>query len=154
MRHMRDAADWTGVTFRSIDVGAGNKPLRYQHEGYQYATQGEWHLAVLLSQMEIPFTPDVPFGLILPDGRPRRFVPDFLFNGVPYVWYGGRRPVLIHGIEAKGKTRQRMFSEKALQNVALLEAQRGVVVKLLSNSTIKQYYNKGRLPLKPFEPSR
>jgi hypothetical protein len=162
MSHLRDEADWSGITFRSIDVGAQNAPAKYQLDGYQYKNRGEWQLAVLLTDMGIPFTPDVPFSLEHPTGRQRLFVPDFLFNGSAYVWNGGRRPVLIHGIEAKGKKRcvetdgRRIarFSERAMENVALMRQQRGVGILLLSNSSIKQYASKGRLPLKLFEPPR
>lgn len=153
MPKFRDQADWTGVRFQSVDVGAGNKPKRLNLDGYQYATEGELRLAVLLTDMGIPFTPDIPLTLTLPNGKTRLFVPDFVFNREPFIWCARGKQVLIHGIEAKGKTRLGTFSERALENVRLLRAQRGIAILLLSNAQIKQYFFKGRLPLKQFEPS-
>lgn len=147
-RQPRDHADWQGIVLHSIDVGAHNKPSSLEYGGYQYATKGERQLAELLTAMSVDFTPDVPFQLRLDNGKWRQFVPDFVFNRQAYVWHGRRRPMLIHGIEAKGKTRMGTFSEKALENVRLLREQRGIVILLLSNAQIKQYFHKGRLPLK------
>lgn len=149
-RTYRDDARWDGVDFVSVDVGARNKSEKLIYNGYQYATKGERQLAELLANMGIAFTPDVPFWLPKPDGRARLFVPDFVFDKKAYLWHARRRPMLIHGIEAKGKTRNGTFSDRALENVALLRQHRGVVVLLLSNSQIKQYFNKGRLPLAPY----
>lgn len=151
-RRLRDTARWDGIEVASIDVGARNKPRSLFFNGIHYATKGEWQLAQLLTSMEVPFTPDVPFTLELPTGRGRRFVPDFIFDRAAYVWCARRKPLLIHGIEAKGKTRNGNFSDRALENVALLKKQYGIVVLLLSNSQIKHYFTKGRLPLRPFEP--
>lgn len=148
----RDEARWDGVDFVSVDVGARNKSDQLIYDGYQYATKGERQLAELLSTLDIPFTPDVPFWLPKPDGKSRLFIPDFVFNRRSYLWYGRRRPLLIHGIEAKGKTRQGTFSERALENVRLLKEHRTITILLLSNSQIKHYFNKRRLPLKLCEP--
>ncbi len=161
MRNFRDDARWDDVDFVSVDVGSRNKSKKLIFDGYQYATKGERQLAELLSLLGIAFTPDVPFWLLKPDGRSRLFVPDFVFNRRGYVWNGGRRPVLIHGIEAKGKKkfdgpdgkRVSRFSERAQENVAMLKEQRGVVILLLSNSSIKQYAAKRHLPLHPLTPS-
>lgn len=147
----RDGARWEGVDFVSVDVGARNKSEKLVYDGYQYATKGERQLAELLTELGIAFTPDVPFWLPKDDGRSRLFVPDFVFNRQAYLWYGRRRPTLIHGIEAKGKTKDGTFSERALENVRLLKEHRDVTILLLSNSQIKQYFNKGRLPLKPLD---
>lgn len=153
-RVFRDEARWDGVDFVSVDVGARNKSASLVFDGYQYATKGERQLAELLTDLGIPFTPDVPFWLPKPDGKSRLFVPDFVFDRRAYLWYGRRRPVLIHGIEAKGKTRDGTFSERALENVRLLKEHRNVTILLLSNSQIKLYFNKGKLPLKPLDPEQ
>ncbi|HTM68197.1 MAG TPA: hypothetical protein VL426_02755 [Candidatus Binatia bacterium] len=150
-RTYKDEARWDGVEFVSVDVGARNKSDKLIFNGYQYATRGERQLAELLWNLGIAFTPDVPFWLPKPDGRSRLFVPDFILDKKPYLWHARRRPMLIHGIEAKGKTRNGTFSERALENVQLLRQHRGIVVLLLSNSQIKQYFNKGRLPLSPLD---
>ncbi len=148
-RTFHDRADWDGIALESFDVGAGNKPKSLSFEGYQYATQGEVRVARILKQMGIAFTPDVRIRLETPDGRDRFFVPDFVFDRKPYIWTARGKQRLIHGIEAKGKTRGGSFSEKALENVRLLEQQRGIVILLLSNSQIKGYWKKMALPLHP-----
>lgn len=159
-RTYRDDARWDGVDFVSVDVGARNKSEKLIFNGYQYATKGERQLAELLANMGVSYTPDVPFWLPKPDGRSRLFVPDFVFDRRPFLWHGPnpgtthrrrRHPMLIHGIEAKGKTRGGTFSERALENVRLLAEHRGIVILLLSNSQIKQYFHKGRLPLAPLD---
>jgi hypothetical protein len=152
MTRFRDTARWDGVDYVSVDVGAQNKAKKYVFQGYHYATRGEMQLAELLTTLGIPFTPDIPFWLKKPDGLARLFVPDFVFDKRPFIWFGRRKPTLIHGIEAKGKTRLGTFSERALENVRMLHEQRGIRILLLSNGQIKQYFNKGRLPLKPFDP--
>jgi hypothetical protein len=152
-RSLRDEADWDRVVLHSVEVGSRNKTAKLVFEGYHYATKGELQLAQLLTGMGIPFVPDVPFTLERDDGRTRLFVPDFIFERTAYVWYGRRRPTLIHGIEAKGKTRNGDFSDRAKENVRLLREQFGLNVLLLSNSQIKHYFTKGRLPLKPNPPS-
>jgi hypothetical protein len=149
-----DLADWDGIAFESVDVGAGNKPKSMIFEGYQYATQGEVRLARVLKHMGIAFTPDVRIRLETPDGRDRFFVPDFIFDRKPFIWTARGKRKMIHGIEAKGKTRSGAFSEKALENVRLLHEQRGIVILLLSNSQIKSFWNKMKLPLHPLHGSR
>lgn len=144
-----DRADWDGISLESFDVGAGSKPKSLNFKGYQYATQGEVRVARILDHMGIPFTPDVRIRLETPDGRDRFFVPDFVFDRKPYIWTARGKQKLIHGIEAKGKTRGGQFSEKALNNVRTLEAQYGIVILLLSNAQIKSYLKKMRLPLHP-----
>lgn len=153
MTRFRNTANWDGVDYASVDVGARKKSKKYVYNGYYYATRGEMQLAALLTAMKVPFSPDIPFWMIKPDGLLRLFVPDFVFDKRPFIWYGRRKPTLIHGIEAKGKTRSGKFSERALENVRLLENRRGIRILLLSNGQIKQYFNKGRLPLKPFDPA-
>ncbi len=153
MRQFTDPANWEGVHFESVDVGAQCKAKQYVFAGYHYCTKGEAQLAQLLSEFSVPFTQNVPFGLFTPESESRRFVPDFVFDRKAYIWHGRNRPVLIHGIEAKGKTRNGDFSPRALENVRLLQEQRGIRILLLSNSQIKQYFHNHRLPLKPLEPT-
>ncbi len=153
MRQFQDRANWDGVHFESVNVGAKQKTKKHIFSGYHYCTKGEVQLAELLTTFGVGFTPDVPFALEMPDGRVGRFVPDFVFNRKAYIWNGRNRPMLIHGIEAKGRTKNGEFSTRALENVRLLEEQRGIRVLLLSNSQIKQYFNLRRLPLKLFEPT-
>ena len=144
-----DSADWNGIALESVDVGAGNKPKSLTVDGYQYATQGEMRLATILAHMGIAFTPDVRIQLSAADGRERFFVPDFVFDRQPFIWTARGKRKLIHGIEAKGKTRAGVFSEKALENVRLLQEQRGIAILLLSNSQIKHFWKKMKLPLHP-----
>ncbi len=146
-KKFRDFANWDGIDFKSVDVGAGNKPKNLIFDGYQFATEGELRMAVLLKHLDIAFTPDVRFKLTLPNGHDRFFVPDFVFNGRPFIWSARGKQKLIHGIEAKGKTRGGTFSEKALENVRLIREQRGIHILLLSNAQIKSYSQKMRLPL-------
>jgi hypothetical protein len=148
-----DRADWTGITIASTDVGSRNKPARWRHDGYQYATAGEHQMAVLLSSQGIPFTPDVRFDLLDATGTGGRvFIPDFVFNGKAFIWTWRGKRTVIHGIEAKGKGKGGNFSPRALENVALLKQQRGITILLLSNGQIKQLYNASRrLPLTPLD---
>jgi len=143
-RRYRDEADWTGVSFTSIDVGAGCKRKKYMFGDYHYSTRGELQLAMLLHEMGIAFTPDVLIPLELPNGKPRNFVPDFIFGGHVYLWRGRNHPTPIHGIEVKGKGGRRDFSPRALETIALLRSQRNINILLLSDAQIKSYFNRPR----------
>ncbi|KPJ84689.1 hypothetical protein AMJ57_05680 [Parcubacteria bacterium SG8_24] len=164
MQELRDSADWDGVVLKSINVGAVSKNPgaarrneQYLYDGYHYCTEGEFQLARLLDTMSIPFTPDVSFHLDIIRrhnrvGR-RQFVPDFVFNKLPFIWWSAqRRPLLIHGIEAKRASQGRgeqSFSDRARENVRLLYRQRGIRILLLSNQDIALYAHWGALPLMP-----
>jgi hypothetical protein len=147
----RDTADWGGVDFKSVDVGADSKPGGLIFDDYHYATKGEWRLAKLLTSHGIPFTPDVGFALTMLDGRLGRFVPDFVFNAQSFIWTAEGKQRLIHGIEVKGHTRAGTFSERALEKVRLLREQRGIIILLLSDAQVKHYFCKNRLPLRPLD---
>jgi len=135
VRLLEDEAVWTDVRLASVNVGNTRKPQRLRFNGYQYCTDGECHLARLLHAHGVSFTPDVNFVLELPDGKPRRFVPDFIFNRRAWLWVDScRRVELIHGFEVKGKANRDDFSERARQNVRLLWEQRGINVKLISDA--------------------
>jgi hypothetical protein len=148
---LRDDADWTGIRFESTDVGATD---RFVYRGYAYVNRMELNLAKLLWESGIPFTPDVLFVMDMPPGsrrRKRQFVPDFVFDGKAYVWHGGPKPELIHGIECKGAPSKR-FSERALENVRLLKEQRGVRIKLMNHKDIMRCVRRGTLPMTPLLP--
>lgn len=140
---IEDVADWDSVNLVSIDVGTAHKPRRLRFKDYQYCTEGEWHLAQLLSAHGVPFTPDVSFSLTLPDGKPRRFVPDFIFDRQAWLWgTSGRRVELVHGFEVKGNAHGNVFSERARQNVRLLWEQYGINVKLMSDARAARLFER------------
>jgi hypothetical protein len=154
---LTDKARWTGIRMRSHDVGArkmkGGKPRdRYTHNGVHYRTASECMLAKLLARQKVDFTPNVRFVFKTQDGQRREFVPDFIFNRQAYVWTGSKKhkPLLIHGIEAKGRTRNGKFSERAWENIRLLRHHHGIVVLLLSNEAIQRFWRQGWLPLAAF----
>jgi hypothetical protein len=117
--------------------------------GYRYASHGECMLAELLTNAGIPFTPDVHFDLEKVRGKPRIFVPDFIFDGKPYLWSSS---VVIHGIEVKGTDDRGDFSLRARDNVSCMWKQRKIRVLLLSNANVRRYYERGSIPLTPFRP--
>jgi len=157
----RDEANWEGVALVSKDVGTRNKPARWRIAGIQYATEGEAMLAQLLIAMGIPFTPNVSFEMEFPrrSGTKREFVPDFVFNRQAFIWCGPHGETLIHGIEAKGagptprsrRPAKNAYSRARLK-IQLLQEQRGIVIKLLTDGEIRRYFEKGKLPLRPFVP--
>ncbi len=160
MRH-RDEARWEGVALVSKDVGTRNKPARWRIGGVQYATEGEAMLAQLLIAMGIPFTPNVSFQVEFPrrSGKKREFVPDFVFDRQAFVWCGPHGETLIHGIEAKGagntpgsRRPARKAMARARFKIRLLQEQRSIVIKLLTDAEIKRFFEKGKLPLRPFTP--
>lgn len=131
-----DVADFSGVALVSVDVGRKAKPARWQHRGYQYSTEGEHQLAVLLDAMGVPFLPDVSFALPPEDGRPRRYVPDFVFCGHAWLWVKRRdRVKLVHGFEAK-----RRVTERAKENASALWRTRHIRVLILSDEEIARFY--------------
>jgi len=157
-KDLHDHSQWNGVKIRSHDFGATGKRninrQTYVHDGRTYRTGSEAHLAEMLRRQRIPFTSDVLFELMSESQEPRIYVPDFIFNKNAYVWQGsrGRKPMLIHGIEAKDRNREGKFPERAWENVRILEKQRGIVILLLSNEAIARHWRQERLPLEPNDP--
>jgi len=155
MAELADNANWNGVSFKSTDVGAGTGSKTHLiYKGIQYATEGEFLLAKLLTKMKVPFTPNVQF--VLKRQSPRKgqrdviYVPDFLFNKLAFVWRDeetGQEEV-IHGLEAKGLNPDH-FSSKAKEKVALLKANFGINVKLVSTKQIRAWLAAGTLPMRP-----
>ncbi|MBI4458003.1 hypothetical protein HY633_03515 [Candidatus Uhrbacteria bacterium] len=153
MAVIEDHADWTGIQLTSIDVGARHKKKRNLiFRDIAYATMGEVRLARLLAEQGIPFTPNVLVTLHTLGDKPKDYVPDFILNGMPYLWEGKE---LIHGFEAKGVPRNGFFAPKALARVEALQRERNIVIKLISDREIIHYFEKsGRLgrsclPLRP-----
>ena len=154
MTQRSDRADWRGIVMRSVNVGGRNpKSKRLRFDGYNYVTEGEVILARLLTDMGVPFTPDVQTVTEDPDHGNREviFVPDFILNQRAYLWTNEDGTTeIVHGLEAKA-ARSGRFTRKDLNKVELLRQQRGIHVKLLSIADIKRYERRGSLPLSPLE---
>ncbi|MEK9152624.1 MAG: hypothetical protein AAB692_04625 [Patescibacteria group bacterium] len=139
MAKIVDRADWSGIEIRSIDVGARNKGKKIlAFGGINYASKGEVTLARLLTKQKILFTPNVPLFLEDVNGKPNNYVPDFILNGIPYLWKGAE---LIHGFEAKGKG----FSPLAIARVEALRRERNIFIKLVSDQMILDIAEDGGL---------
>lgn len=140
---MQDIADWTGIEFASNGVGGGHR-----YRGNVYANEHEVLLAKLLRRRGIPYTPHVRIPVRYPDDRIRPYHPDFVFNGLPYVWTPprGGRVVLIHGFEAKAHASGPVGPQK----IQLLREQRGIHVLVIDNDLIAKLFNERYLPLEPF----
>lgn len=143
--NLQDKADWNGIIFVSNPVG-GSLP----YKGNTYANEYEVLLAKLLHHLKIPFTPHVRVMLDYPSG-PRPYHPDFIFDGMPYVWTSPKtgKSEVIHGIEAKSRASGMIEPEKK----RLLLAQRGINVLVLDNNSIQKFHTQRYLPLVPYTPS-
>lgn len=151
---MEDSANWDGISVRSVSVGARKVGRVNLYRGYYYANEYEVLLARLLVRMRIPFTPDVKMYIRYDDGMTGYFVPDFIFNKRAYIWTTPQgKTRLIHGLEAKGLTSQGDFAEKARTRIRLLEEQRRICIRLISNAAIQRYHKRGHLPLTEFCPA-
>lgn len=139
-KRYKDDADWSGTSFTSTDVGASGLKVRRELNGYLYCTKAEYQLACILTAKKVPFTPDISFPLSLPQGQPRIFVPDFIFNGHMFIWRGQGKRVACHGFEAKGRGPDGKFSQRAQENVELLYSLKKINVFLFSNELIEYYY--------------
>lgn len=140
----RSEADWDGIKLESYRVGAEHD-LRHKFAGVQYVNADECALARLLTSMDIPFTADVKLIMKRPGGGTRQYVPDFIFDKREYVWT--ETGLIVHGLEAKVASKGR-FSPRSIENRDLLYAQRGIMIKLISGKEIREWFNRGRLPLK------
>jgi hypothetical protein len=140
-----DMADWSGIAFETNGIGG-----QLSYRGNTYANEYEVLLAKLLHHLKVPFTPHVRILLDYPDGRQRPYHPDFLFDGLPYVWTSpknGHRQV-IHGIEAKSRASGSLEPEKK----RLLMQQRRINMLILDNRSIERFHEQRYLPLAPFIP--
>lgn len=136
-----DHADWDGVDIRSVDVGGGKKKSpKFTHAGNRYVTRGEHLIAIMLHRMGIAFTPNVRFDLTV-HGEDRNFVPDFIFDRAAWLWHGSDGPLLIHGLEAKGRT----ANSRTRQNYAALYRQRGIRVHIIFEKEILESHRRARL---------
>lgn len=152
----KDTADWTGIKLVSENVGPGiNRAPQYEVNGYSYATIGEKLIAEMLAAARVHFTPDVGITISIPEhervGKEKEtklYVPDFVFNFRAFLWCEhGKDPELIHGLEAKGASLG-FFPKRGLKYVRLLKEQKGIVIKLLGETQIRQFHaNGGRLPM-------
>lgn len=155
-------ADWTDIAITSADLGKAaigvrrKSRERWIFDGYQYASEGEFLLAKLLTEEGVPFTPDVRCTVRLPHACAERvFYPDFVLNGETWLWTAGGKPRRVHGLEAKGNPRNRPdtagagYPRRVVENFDLLRAQRGIVIKILSEKEIRRWAERGRLPLEP-----
>ena len=151
MADLVDNAEWNGISLKSTDVGAGTSSKTHLiYKGIQYATEGEFLLAKLLHKMKVPFTPNIKFVLKRSGQRDVIYVPDFIFNKLAFVWRDevtGEEEV-VHGLEAKGLNAS-YFSTKAREKVALLKANLGINVKLVSTKQIRAWLAAGTLPMRP-----
>ncbi len=154
MADLVDSADWKGILLKSMNVGASTKQKAHlRYNGKQYATDGEYILAKLLTATGIDFTPNVQFVLKPPaDGKRRQdviYVADFIFDKKAFVWTNADgSEELVHGIECKGMMPGK-FPAKAREKVRLLSEQRGIGVKLLSTKEIEEFVARGGLPMRP-----
>lgn len=136
--------DWTGISMISRRVGCQHD--RYVHQGYRYCTLGEFRVALMLTAMGIPYTPDVNFPIQKEGtGRGYAFRPDFVFNGRSYVWTEeDGTEIVIQGIECKS-------TNKKPQKALLLYEQRGIHILVMNDAEIRRCWNEGQgLPLRPY----
>lgn len=140
---LQDNANWDGIRFVTTGIGG-----RFSYRGIAYANEYEILLAKLLHHMKIPFTPHVHVLLDYPGGKKRPYHPDFLFDGMPYVWTSPKngKVEVVHGIEAKSSASGKMEPEKK----RLLYAQRGINVVILDNRSIEKFHDERHMPLIPF----
>ena len=132
MTEFRDEADWSGIKFESVSVGA--KGI-YRFRGYSYVTPGELAIARRLHTRGIAFTPDVFIRLSNPNPRsslPFVYVPDFIFNGQAVIWTDAEgHEELIHGLEIKFRKKGGAFPPKGIRKTGKLFEQREIRVLLL-----------------------
>ncbi len=139
---LRDTANWNGIVFVTTNIGG-----KLSYRGISYANGYEVLLAKTLQHMRIPFTSHVRVTLDYPDGKTRTYHPDFLFDGMPYVWTSPKtgRTEVVHGFEAKSRSGGTVEPEKK----RLLLAQRGINVVILDNAAIERFHAQRHLPLTP-----
>jgi hypothetical protein len=145
-----DEADWSGIVLAS--VGVQGKTSGYEYDGYRYVTPGEVAVAKLLDATGVPFTPDVSVKVRHPDWNdilPMVYTPDFVFNGLAYVWMNedGSREV-VHGIEVKHRTKKGDFPTKGLRKIEILRKAKGINIKILDELSVRKLE---RLPLTPLK---
>ncbi len=146
LHQLKDKADWTGIVIAS--VGVQGRTSGYEYGGYRYVTPGEVAIARLLTEQDIPFTPDVQVRIRTPlwkERLPLVYTPDFVFDGQAYIWCDRTgTEEIVHGIEVKGRNRQGRYPRRALEKIKVLREARGINVTLIDESLACRM---GALPL-------